>query len=163
LREGFSAFWQAASTLIGLAVFLAIMWLAARYHSRMWRMVAAQYAGKAGNFVARKLPETIVIAGRVDAALAFRPRDYRQYAGAILTLREDALAVSLIPPFNIFCPPILLPFGEMTLAPTAWALWPDEPYAIRMKRLPEIDIIVGRDTVQWIRSRTDAAPFGLGV
>jgi len=162
LRETFSGIWQAASTLIGLAVFLAIMWLAARYHSRMWRMVAAQYAGKAGNFVARKLPETIVIAGRVDAALAFRPRDYRQYAGAILTLREDALAVSLIPPFNIFCPPILLPFDEMVLAPTAWALW-TKPYAIRMKQLSEIDIIVGRDTVQWIRSRTDAAPFGPGV
>ena len=48
----------------------------------------------------------------------------------------------------------------MELQSTYWALWPD-PLAIRMRNLPDLDIILAHDTVEWIRDRIKAPPFGL--
>ena len=59
-------------------------------------------------------------------------------------------------------PPIELPFDEMELRRTDWALWP-EPYTLQMRRLGGLDIIVGRDTVQWLKRHTDVLPFGSGA
>ena len=50
----------------------------------------------------------------------------------------------------------------MALERTSWALWP-EPYALRMTNLSDIDIILSHDAVQWIRSETNAQPFGREV
>jgi hypothetical protein len=160
LREAFSNLWQAIATFIGAAVFVALMWWVARAHSRMWRFVSACYAGRAAPApIAVRTIDTIVIAARGSVGPLYTGNTaYRAYAGAKIAVYEDGLALSLIPPFNIMCPPIHLPFGEMDLERTDWALWP-EPFAIRMKRLPEIDIILGRDTVQWLRARTDRPPF----
>ena len=88
--------------------------------------------------------------------------EFRQYAGARIAVHGGSLSVSLLPPFNILCPPIELPFDEMELRRTDWALWP-EPFAVRMRRLPGLDLVLARETVQWIRERTDKAPFGLGA
>jgi hypothetical protein len=160
LREAFSNFWQAIATVIGAAVFVALIWWIARAHSRMWRFVSASYAGRGASVpIATKPMDTIVIAARGSAGPLYTGNmAYRAYAGAKITVYEDGLALSLIAPFNVMCPPVHLPFDEMELKQTSWALWP-EPFALRMKRVPAIDIILGRDTVQWLRGRTDRPPF----
>jgi hypothetical protein len=160
LREAFSNLWQAIATLIGAAVFVVLIWWIARAHSRMWRLVSASYAGRGTSApIATRLMDTIIIAARGSAGPLYTGNmAYRAYAGARIAVYEDGLALSLIAPFNVMCPPIHLPFDEMSLERTDWALWP-EPFAIRMKRLPEIDIILARDTVQWLRGRTDRPPF----
>lgn len=160
MRETFSAIWQAGASLFGLAVFVAIMWWVVKAHSRMWRLVADRYSGLAGGpAIARKL-ETIVITRRGDlGSMVSGNANFRQYAGTVMTVTRQGLQLSLVPPLNVMCPPLLLPFDQMSLERTSWALWP-EPYAIRMTSLPDIDIIIGRDTVRWLRAQTDRAPFG---
>lgn len=153
MRQAFSAAWHAVSVAIGLAVFAALMWWIARSHSHMWRRVAARYGGKRRDPLARKVPETIVIAGRIPGV-----GDYRQYAGASVGIHRNGLSLSLVPPLNLMCSPLFLPFDRMELASTYWAMWP-EPMAIRMAGLPDIDIIVGNDTVRWLREHSGAAPF----
>lgn len=113
--------------------------------------------------IARKL-ETIVVAHRGKLRPFDGNADYRQYSGAIIEVTDGGLRLSLtpIPPLNIMSPALFLPFEEMELAQTVWALWPD-PFALRMTKLPDIDIVVARDTVQWIRSQTDRPPFGWDV
>lgn len=161
MRETFEEIWSGAASLIGLAIFVVVMWMIAKSHARMWRRVSARY-GERERFpsVATKL-ESIVVAQRG----ALKPFDanaqYRQYAGTILSVAKSGLRLSLvpIPPLNIMAPALFLPFDEMTLHRTNWALW-SEPFAIGMKGLHDIDIILGRETVAWIRSRTDRPPFG---
>ena len=104
--------------------------------------------------------DTVVITARGSTGPLYTGNTaYRAYAGAKIAIHNDGLALSLIPPFNVLCPPIYLPFDRMVLERTHWALWP-EPFAIRMHGLPDVDIIVGRDTVQWLRQGTDRPPFG---
>ena len=158
MKNFFSSLWAAASMLIGAAVFLALMLWVARNHSRMWRRLAADYAGprREGRLATRL--ETFVIADRGAGA----PRDYRQYSGVKLALFPDGISAWAIPipPLNVGCPPLFLPFAEMAVAQTDWMLWSD-PAALRMRRSPEIDLIISRDTLRWIREHIDASPFVL--
>ena len=164
MREIFSGIWQAASTLLGVLVFAAVMWWLAKAHSRLWRAVSADYPKRSNSStIARKTLDTIVITRRGTSGPVLTGNvDYRQYAGALIRVHDSSLSASLLPPFNISCAPIELPFDEMELRPTVWALWP-EPFAVRMRRLPGLDLVLARDTVRWIRARTDKAPFGLGA
>ena len=159
MGHAFEGVWTVAASLLGLAVFFALMWAIARVHAFMWRRVSAQYVRRGNARSSSTKLETIVIAQR--GVLSPFNGQVRQYAGTLLSASDHGLSLSLIPmpPLNILAPPIFLPFDEMTLASTNWALWP-EPFAIRMKRLPEIDIIIGRETVAWIRGRADRPPFG---
>ena len=157
MKSFFSSLWAAAALLIGAAVFLALMLWVARSHSRMWRRLAASYAGpRREGAIATRL-ETFVIADRGAGA----PRAYRQYSGVQLALFLDGISAWAIPipPLNVGCPPLFLPFAEMAVAQTDWMLWTD-PAALRMRRSPEIDLIISRDTLRWIRGHIDASPFG---
>ena len=160
MKEALSAFWQAMTALIGLAVFLSLMWWIVRANAFWWRKVAASYAGKpVSRSLARKVPETIVVTGRPGSTA---PAGYRQYAGATIAIHADGLSLDQVPPFNIHCPPLFLPFAEMEVRETDWMLWPDA-YVIRMRRCPDADIIVAKRVVAWVREHVDAPPFGLGA
>ncbi|WP_037502573.1 hypothetical protein [Sphingomonas jaspsi] len=150
------------SWAVGAATVWALLFWLAKSNAGMWSQVAARYSGVSREArVGRKVPETIVIAerGPADRTWVARLR-YRQYATTILSVHDDGIALTQIPPFGAFCRPLFLPFVEMELAPTDWMLW-REPMAIRMHELPTTDIILGRDTIRWIRSQTDVFPFGL--
>jgi len=156
VRDAFSAIWHTLSMLLGITVFLFVIWTVAHLHSRMWRRVAEGYRGtSSAPRTGRKVPETIIIADRGPIG----PSGYRVYATASIAVHEDGLQLSQVPPFNIMCPTVFLPFDEIELVQTEWALWP-QPMAVRMRRLPGVDIILARDTVQWIRSQTDRPPLG---
>ncbi len=160
MREAFSILWQTIASIIGAAVFVVLIWWLARAHSRMWRLVSASYAERAAlPPLATRPIDTIVIAARGSSGPLYAGNTaYRAYAGVKIAAYEDGLALSLIAPFNVMCPPIYLPFDEMNLKQTSWALW-REPFAIRMRGLTDIDLILGRDTVHWLRGRSDRPPF----
>ncbi|MEA1071641.1 hypothetical protein [Sphingomonas sp. LY160] len=162
MSDAFDRIWSAAAGVIGIAVFLAVMWAVARTYSVMWQRVSRPYRRVRKTGTGTTKLETIVVAQRGT----LRPfnAQARQYAGTLLSVSNSGLSLSLIPipPLNLFAPPIFLPFDEMTLVGTSWALWP-EPFAIRMKRLPNVDIILARDTVSWIRAQTQQPPFGWDV
>ena len=158
MRDFFSGLWSAAAALIGMAVFLGLMLWVARSHAFMWRKLAAPYAApRREGAIATKL-EIWVIAERGSG----NPLTHRQYAGLRLALHPDGISAWLIPipPLNFGCKPLFLPFAEMEVADTDWMLWTD-PVALRMRRAPALDIVIGRDTLGWIREHIDAPPFGL--
>ena len=155
--------WMFGWHLVALAIFLGLMWFVARAHSHMWRQAAARYSRRNRlQSRARKL-DSIVIAKRgASGGLPFGTADFRVYP-IMIGIHDTGLSMSVIPPLNlVMCPPLFLSFDEMKLEETTWALWPS-PYAIRMRQSPDFDIIVGRDTVRWVREYTDRAPFGLSA
>lgn len=147
------------SVLLGAAVFLAIIWWAINAHSYMWRFVSTQNPeSKTASTVASKL-ETIVIARRGSSGPSFKgSATYRQYAGTIIRITPTGLTFSAIWPLSLVCPSFSVPFDQIDLRRTSWAMW-DEPFALRLRNQPEYDVIVSRDTVQWVRSLTDQKPF----
>ena len=161
MSEPFSTLWDAASALLGVAVFVLVIGWVARTHARMWRLVAARYAGAGPEAASARKLDTIVVTRRGRSGEAFTVADFRQYPGTIIALTPTGLRLTAIPipPLNLMCPALLLPFDELALVRTSWALWP-EPFALRMRRLPDIEIILARDTVQWLRTHTDQGPFG---
>ena len=161
MRDAFAAIWSAAASLLGAAVFVIVIWTIAKTYSHMWRLVSARYRMRRKTPVLARKLETVVVVHRGALRPFAGDARYRQYAGTILAVTERGLRLSLIPipPLNILAPALFLPFDEMALERTDWALW-TEPFALRMRNLPDIDIILGRDTVQWIRSRTGEPPFG---
>lgn len=163
MKEFFSKIWLFGSSLIGLGIFAALMWHFARAHSHMWRLAAARYAGSPRSpKIASKIETAVITTRGATGGLYTGNLRYRVYPGLLVAILEDGLALSLLPPFNIMCPALFLPFDEMQLKETDWALWPN-PFAIRMTRTPDLDIVVDRRVVGWIREHVDRAPFGLGV
>lgn len=139
---------------IGVSVFVTLMYFALSAISHYWRAAAGAYAGHpSSQRIARKFPETIVMTSRTDnrGADRFR-RGWHTFAPARIDIHEDGLMLAMVPPFNIMCAPLFLPFSEMDMKDTWWALLP-QPVAIRMKRAPQIDIIVRRETARWIRDQ----------
>lgn len=167
MSENTSETWRNTATLIGAAVFFGIMYLAVFLNSAWWRQISAQYAGKSGRrMVARKIPETIIVTSRGGVRLAWPLRYWRIYAASAIKLHEDGLVITQIPPFNIMCPPLFLPFSEMEISETYWPHLPlsgTEPCAIRMRRIAHTDIIVARRIVSWVRENLGDSPFGLRV
>jgi hypothetical protein len=143
---------------IGASVFVALMYFALRTMSQFWRATAEAYPGRAGSQrIARKFPETIVMTSRTDDRGADRFRKgWHSYAPARIDIHEDGLVLAMIPPFDLMCAPLFLPFSEMTMADTSWAFW-RQPVAIRMRQAPGIDIIIGREAAGWIRNKMDSA------
>ena len=148
-------------TLLGTAVFVALMWWIVHANAFMWRAVAAHYRGDGGtSALATKAIETIVITRRESArGPSLRNPEYRAYSGVRMILRRDGLALSILPPLNVRTPPLFLPFAEMELKDTYWALWP-QPCAIRMRRTPDLDIVVDSGVARWIREHVEPAGVG---
>ena len=130
----------------------------------MWRSVSADYPKRSRSPAgAKKFLDTIVITRRGESWPVLTGNvEFRQYAGSLVAVHGRSLSISLLPPLNILCPPIEIPFDEMELRRTDWALWP-EPYALQMRRQEDLEIVLGRDTVERIRRHTDIPPFGLGA
>lgn len=144
-----------SSTLLGAAVFVALMIGIARSHSLLWRKVSACYGRPIATSIATRFG-TVVLAPMSGI--------YRHHSGTFIGVSPEGLSFSVIPipPLNTFCPPFFLPFEDMRLEPTSWGLWPG-PFAIRTSRLPGLDIILGRDTVEWLRQQRSLGPFGLAA
>ena len=147
-------------SLIGFGVFFGLAFWGLYRSSEMWRALAARYGqAKHTPVLARKIPETIVIseAGSNGWRLGWR-QGYALYSWTIIEVLEDGLLISAIPPVNLVCKEIYLPFDMMTIKSHPWMLW-QEPYAISMKKAPDLMLIIGLDTSQWIRRNTGYAPF----
>jgi hypothetical protein len=151
-----------ARSIFGQGVFLGFIFLAARMHSRKWREVAGQYARRdQASFTVNKWPETIIVTRRGAAGGIYTGIvDYQRYAGVRVSIRQDGIGLSLIPPLNVMSPPLFLPFSEMTVRTARWDLW-SGLLAIRMPGLPEIDLVISRRLADWIQRQTPGSPFGM--
>ena len=124
-------------TLVGLAVFFGAVWWALTTHAHLWRLVALSYrtdkATLALGRLARKSPEQAILA---KGALS-----YRNYVPLTISIHEGGISLALYPPFSALCPPLLLPFSDMSVRSTSWYL-NAQCYAIRMARAGDVDIII---------------------
>ncbi len=131
-------------TLLGAAVLAGIVNFLLRAHSRMWRIVASSYAADFPHPVlARKSFEQALIAG---GGLAFR-----NYVPLTVGIHEKGMSLRLLPPFSLQCPPLFLPFDEMSCRRTDWFLSHDV-FAIKLARV-DVDIIVSHRLWSWIQSQ----------
>lgn len=142
--------------LLGAIVFWGVMLAIARTHARQWRRVAAHFGRRArGAKVSATRLETIVIMSRdADDGTILGPLQFRQYP-ALLTVHEDGLSIRAVPLLGVMCAPLLIRYDDMALKPTSWMLWRD-PYALRMRGLDGTEIVLGDDTVRWLRDHVDA-------
>ncbi len=124
-------------SLIGFGVFFGLLYWAFNVQARMWRALVASYGqARQAPVLARKIPETIVINDTTVKGwqLGGRPK-YQTYFGTIISVLEDGLLISAIPPISFISAykGIYLPFCEMKLEPYPWMLW-KKPYAISMNK-----------------------------
>jgi hypothetical protein len=148
-------------TLFGGAIVFVLLYVATRAHTTLWRVMADAYPyTKRGLFLARKIPETFVITktGQKWGMPWFNPA-YATYSWAYVSVLEDGLLISALPPASLICKPIFLPFHEMKTGAYPWMVW-DSPVGLFMAKTPEWVIVLGRETAAWVGETTDAAAFG---
>jgi hypothetical protein len=147
-------------SLIGFGVLFSLLYLSVNLQAKMWRALRAHYCqAKHMPVIARKIPETIVMFKSDDKILRFGWRqNYAVYYWSIISIVEDGLLISAIPPVNLVCKDIYLPFEEMNITPHSWMLW-EEPYAISMNQASDLMLIIGQETLRWLRQNTRRAPF----
>jgi hypothetical protein len=147
-------------SLIGFGVLFGLLSWALNVQVKMWRELVARYGQtKQTPVLARKIPETIVIYNSAVKGwqLGGRPK-YTTYFGTIISVMEDGLFISAIPPVNLVLKGIYLPFDEMKIEHHPWMLWKD-PCAISMHKASNLKVIIGQDTLQWLRQNTGQAPY----
>lgn len=147
-------------SLIGFGVMFGLLFWVVNLQAEMWRALVARYGqAKQTPVIARKIPETIVISKSdyKGVRLGWR-QDYASYSWTIISVLEDGLLISAIPPVNLVCKDIYLPFDAMDIGPHPWRLW-KESYAISMNKASDLIVIIGQDTLQWLRQNTGRAPF----
>jgi len=134
------------ATLFGTAVFAMLLTWIVRANAAMWGVIAASYADSSPRpVIARRFPEQVVIAA---GGLAFR-----SYVPLTVRIHAEGISLRLLPPFSLSCPPLFLPFPEMTCRRTDWYL--NAPsFAMRLARA-DADIILTEELWNWIRSNTD--------
>lgn len=163
MREFAQQFASLVNTLIGLAVFLAIMVWAAKIRSSRWRAVAAKYGGRGqGEPLGRLLLETLTFADRGTFTPMYGGKFDSRYMSVRITMVADGLQMDAIPLFNILRRPLFLPFAEMgplTHEEGTFAT----VFALKMRRLDDMDLIIRKQVVDFVRQRTDVPPFGWGV
>ena len=145
--------------LIGFGLLFGLLWLSVNLQAKNWRALGVHY-GQCNHMpsLARKIPETIVIFKGEGNSLRFGWRqNYTYYYWSIISVLEDGLLISAIFPVSIFCKAIYLPFEEMHIAPCSWMMW-EEPYAISMDKASDLTVIIGKDTLYWLRQNTGRAP-----
>ena len=118
----------------------------------LWQKIPVPYLVIAAPFLLIAAPYLLFAAPFLLFATPFLSyvSPHRYHVGVMLSVVDGGLLLSRVFPFNFLCPPIYLPFAAMTISPTYWALWRD-PEAIRMKLLPDTDIILGQKAAQWLR------------
>jgi hypothetical protein len=149
-------------SLIGFGVLFGLLYVSLNLQAKMWRALAAHY-GQAMHtpVLARKIPETIVIAKRgANGWQQGWRQGFMRYPWTIVSVLEDGLLISAIPPVNLFCKDIYLPFDVMKIERHSWMLWQD-PYAISMDKASDLIVIIGQDTLHWLRQNTGRIPFPL--
>ncbi len=119
----------------------------------LWQRIPKPYFILAMPFLIIAVPFLLLAAPLLLFATPFLSYVYphRYHVGVRLSIADGGLLLSRIFPFNFLCPPIYLPFTGMTISPTYWAMW-REPEAIRMKLLPDTDIIVSQKAAQWLHA-----------
>nr|WP_137677878.1 hypothetical protein [Parerythrobacter lutipelagi] len=137
------------SLALSVGVLGAILYPILQMHLAMWRKAAGPYAGafeRSGN--PSKLAGAAAIAERgIRWGMSTNQRQ-RVYPPVHVTVLPTGIGLQIMHPFRYGSKPLILPFSEMELASTKWALWGD-PVAIRMKQLDGIDIILYREIMEW--------------
>lgn len=143
------ALWKSFSLALGLAVVGGLLYMVMQMHLAMWRRVAAHYAGAFDTGVhPAKLAGAVAIAERGIRWGYTSNQRQRAYPPVRVTLLPDGIGLQVVQPFGYGSKPLLLPFAQMELAATKWALWGD-PVAIRMTALAGVDIILYRHIMEW--------------
>lgn len=143
------ALWKSFSLALGLAVVGGLLYMVMQMHLAMWRRVAAIYAGtfERGQHPS-KLAGAVAIAERGIRWGYTSNQRQRAYPPVRVTILPHAIGLQVVQPFGYGSKPLVLPFAEMELVSTKWALWGD-PVAIRMKRTEGVDIILYRHIMEW--------------
>lgn len=141
-------FFSVFPSLLGLLVFVGLLGFALRLHGRPWRRVSDVYAAvPAAPPLARRFPEQVVISG---GGLA-----YRLYVPLTVGIHARGISLTLAPVFSIGCPPIFLPFDELSVRPSSWYVW-GKAWGLRAAKAGDIEIILGDKPWEWLQAHCPA-------
>lgn len=139
---------------IGAGVMVAILYPMYRLHVSMWERVAAEYQK---DFDAKANPTKLFGAVAIAESGLRWPvksnKHQRAYPPVHVTLLPEGIGIRMSWLFSLGMKPLVLPFSEMELASTRWALW-GHPVAIRMKGVEGVDIILYREALEWLADRS---------
>ncbi|WP_128893105.1 hypothetical protein [Erythrobacter sp. HKB08] len=141
--------WLTTASIIGASVLFGCLYMVMSIHLIMWRKAAVHYGT---GFRAQNNPSKLFGAAAIaERGIRWGMHSNRRqnvYPPIRVSVLPSGIGLAIMKPFDIGSPKLFLPFEEMHLVSTKWALWGD-PVAIRMEKLGEIDIILYREAMEW--------------
>lgn len=130
--------------VFGFVVLAGLLRFAFLANARRWRRVSSCYGGlPSGDGLASRFPEQVVIN---EGGLKFL-----LYVPLTVGIHGQGISLRLLAPFSFGCPPIFLPFAELSAKPTWWYL-SGKPWGLRAAKAPDVEIIVSDKLWNWIQS-----------
>ena len=133
--------------LVGFFVFFGAMKFLLKSSARRWNQLAEEYSveGPTENLSQRRMQNLILFGGVIG---------YNSYIGiSTVGITSEGLSLSLLPPWSIYHPPLLIPFEDLSLRETSWYL-NVRSYRYTCAKVDDIEVIVDKKLMEWIESQS---------
>ncbi len=140
----FDQIFMAVSSVVAFGFVVALLGFMYRRDACHWRYLAAAY-GRPWSRPVRERWGNLVLYGKFPVS--------KSYNGiARIGVHPDGLALKvMMPPHNIFCRPLFIPFRDIRGWSQSWYL-NAESTELELDQAPEVKIVMPRDQLEWIRS-----------
>ncbi|TWT80413.1 hypothetical protein CA13_18290 [Planctomycetes bacterium CA13] len=122
---------------------MCVMW---KLNARRWTRLARAYRVVEGtDCVAKRTMQTVIlVAGDVG---------WNSYKGIVTVgVTREGILLKLMPPFSLFHPPILIPYGDSHIEPKRWYLI-GKTLQYTLREVSDVKMIVHDDLQDWIESQ----------
>ena len=133
--------------LVGFFVFFGAMKFLLKSSARRWNQLAEEYSveGPTENLSQRRMQNLILFGGVIG---------YNSYIGiSTVGITSEGLSLSLLPPWSIYHPPLLIPFEDLSLRETSWYL-NVRSYKYTCSKVDNIELILDEKLVKWIETNS---------
>lgn len=127
---------------------MCVMW---KYNARRWTRLARAYPavdsvdGDATDGVSKRTMQTVIlVAGNIG---------WNSYKGiATVSVTREGIMLKLMPPFSLFHPPLLIPYGDCHIEPKRWYLI-GKTVQYTLREVSDVKMIIHEDLQEWIESQ----------
>lgn len=137
------------ANLFGTGILLLLMSGIWKANARRWNRLAAVYDEQLATACATgstKHMQTVILTGG--------HMGYNSYKGIVtVEVTGEGILFRIMTPFSMFHSPLLVPFGDIQVAPNRWYLL-GKTFQLTFAGVNDVQMIVHSETIEWIEQET---------
>lgn len=137
------------ANLFGTSIFIGLMYAVWKANARRWNRLARVY-----QLSSKPSPPESDVMRMQTVILTGRDIGWNSYKGiTTVAVTSDGILFQIMPVFSAFHKPLLIPFGEISVAPKKWYLF-GKSFQLSFSGVDDVQMIVHSELMEWVEKRT---------